>query len=430
MIIVDRKIKQLAASGTPLNIGLFGAGYAGRGIVAQIMGCMPGLHVSVICNRTVDKARRALLEAGVAADNIVEVSTISQLNRAIEQGQCAITDDVHLACASSTTPVYIEVTGQVEYGAKVTLAAIEQGKHMVLLNAELDATLGPLLNHEAQKAGTLLTGCDGDQPAAQLNLYRFLQTIGLQPLVCGNIKGLQDHYRTPETQQAYAREWGQDPQMVTSFADGTKISFEQAIVANATGMQVAQRGMIGHEFKGHVDEMTHMYDVDQLRELGGIVDYVVGASPGPGIYILAEALKPVQKQFLNYGKLGQGPLYSFYTPYHLTVLEAPLSAARAVLCDDVAIAPLAGPVVDVITTAKRDLKKGEIMDGLGGYMSYGQCENHKTVRAEKLLPMGLAEGCTLLRDIAKDEVLTLDDVKPPQDRLSWELRAKQDALFS
>jgi predicted homoserine dehydrogenase-like protein len=186
-----------------------------------------------------------------------------------------------------------------------------------------------------------------------MNLYRFVKSLGLTPLLCGNIKGLQDRYRNPTTQAGFAKQWGQTPHMVTSFADGTKISFEQAIVANATGMKVAQRGMLGYNYTGHIDEMVGMYDIDQLRKLGGIVDYVVSAKPSPGVFIFAAANDNKQKHYLNYGKLGAGPLYSFYTPYHLTIFEVPLSIARAILFKDVVISPLGGPMVDVVATAKR-----------------------------------------------------------------------------
>jgi predicted homoserine dehydrogenase-like protein len=216
--------------------------------------------------------------------------------------------------------------------------------------------------------------------------------------------------------------------MVTSFADGTKISFEQAIVANATGMQVAQRGMIGIEHRGPVDDMVSMYDLDMLREKGGIVEYVVGGLPSPGVYVFAEAQDKAQAHYLNYGKLGEGPLYSFYVPYHLTIFEVPLSVARVVLFGDHVIAPKGAPVVDVIATAKIDLKAGQTLDGLGWYMTYGQCENYDVVRRDNLLPMGLAEGATLRRDIPKDQVLTLDDVDLP-DNLACKLRAEQDAMF-
>ncbi|MER3587649.1 MAG: NAD(P)-dependent oxidoreductase, partial [Mastigocladus sp. ERB_26_1] len=246
------------------------------------------------------------------------------------------------------------------------------------------------------------------------------------PLLCGNIKGLQDPYRNPTTQEAFAKRWGQKAHMVTSFADGTKISFEQAIVANATGMKVAKRGMLGYNFDGHVDEMTKMYDVDQLKELGGIVDYVVGAKPGPGVFVFATHDDPKQRHYLNLYKLGEGPLYSFYTPYHLCHFEVPLSVARAVLFQDYVLSPLGAPIVDVVTTAKIDLKAGETLDGIG----YGQCENSHVVQERNLLPMGLAEGCRLKRDIPKDQVLTYDDVELPEGRLCDKLRVEQNAYFA
>ena len=137
-----------------------------------------------------------------------------------------------------------------------------------------------------------------------MNLYRFVKSIGFKPLLCGNIKGLQDPYRNPTTQAEFAQKWGQKAHMVTSFADGTKISFEQAIVANGTGMKVARRGMLGYEFKGHVDELTKMYDVNELKELGGIVDYVVGAQPSPGVFIFATHEDPQQCHYLKLYKLG------------------------------------------------------------------------------------------------------------------------------
>jgi predicted homoserine dehydrogenase-like protein len=263
-----------------------------------------------------------------------------------------------------------------------------------------------------------------------MNLFRFVTSIGLTPLVCGNVKGLQDPYRTPKTQEAFARRWGQKPEMVTSFADGTKISFEQAIVANATGMRAPKRGMFGWDHSGHVDELTQRYDVDQLRAWGGIVDYVVGARPGPGVYVLAAHDDPRQRHYLNLYKLGEGPLYSFYTPYHLCHFEVPLSVARVVLFQDPVLTPLGGPLVDVVTTAKRDLRVGETIDGIGQFTVYGQCENSDVTQAERLLPIGLAEGCRLIRDAAKDQVLTYDDVELPTGRLADRLRSEQDALFA
>jgi predicted homoserine dehydrogenase-like protein len=217
--------------------------------------------------------------------------------------------------------------------------------------------------------------------------------------------------------------------MVTSFADGTKISFEQAIVANATGMRVARRGMLGYTFDGHVDELTKRYDVAELRRMNGIVDYVVGTKPGPGVFVLATHDDPRQRHYLNLYKLGEGPLYSFYVPYHLCHFEAPLSVARAVLFNDAVLSPLGAPKVEVITAAKTDLKAGHTLDGLGGYMSYGLAENAEMVQRDDLLPIGLAEGCRLKRDISKDQVLSRADVILPEGRLCDRLRAEQDGFF-
>lgn len=428
MIIVDTALKARHEAGNPVRVGLLGAGFMGRGVINQIVNYTPGMVLTAIANRTVDTAVEAYAKFGV--ENVKVVSTLGDMEDAIARGYSVVTDDPTLLCQSDSIDVLIEATGHVEYGARVTLAAIEHKKPMVLMNAELDGTVGPILKVYADRAGVIITGCDGDQPGVQLNLYRFVKSIGLNPLVCGNIKGLQDRYRNPTTQESFAKQWGQTAHMVTSFADGTKISFEQAIVANATGMKVAQRGMLGYHSKGHVDDMLDLYDVEQIEALGGIVDYVVGPKPSPGVFVYATCNEPTQAHYLNYGKLGEGPLYSFYVPYHLTVFEVPLSAARVALLNDVIIAPMGAPVVDVITTAKIDLEAGQTLDGLGGYHTYGQCENADIVNQDNLLPMGLAEGCRLKRPVAKDHVLTYDDVEIPADSVAHRLRAEQNAYFA
>ncbi len=427
MIVVDKALQECLATGNPVRVGMIGAGFMGRGIANQIINSVPGMELVAIANRHLEGAKRAYEEAGI--EELQEVETTTALEEAISQGTYAITEDAKLLCRAEQIDALIEVTGTIEYAAGVVMEAIANRKHVILMNAELDGTIGPILKVYADRAEVILSACDGDQPGVQMNLYRFVKSIGLTPLLCGNIKGLQDPYRNPTTQEGFARRWGQKPHMVTSFADGTKISFEQAIVANATGMKVAQRGMLGYEFKGHVDEMTSMYDVEQLRQLGGIVDYVVGAKPSPGVFVFATHDDPKQQHYLNLYKLGQGPLYSFYTPYHLCHFEVPLSVARVVLLQDAVMSPLGEPQVDVVATAKIDLKAGELLDGIGYYMTYGQCENSEVVRAENLLPMGLAEGCRLKRDIAKDSVLTYEDVELPSGRLCDRLRAEQDAYF-
>lgn len=428
MIIIDRALQARAAAGNPIKVGMIGAGFMGRGIANQIVNSVPGMELVAISNRQIDAAKQAYSEAGI--EDIQVVATVSELENAIANGKYAVTEDAKLLCRAEGIEAIIEVTGAVEFGAHIVMEAIAHCKHVIMMNAELDGTIGPILKVYADKAGVILSACDGDQPGVQMNLYRFVKSIGLTPLLCGNIKGLQDPYRNPTTQEGFAKRWGQKPHMVASFADGTKISFEQAIVANATGMKVAKRGMLGYDFNGYVDEMAQIYDVEQLKELGGIVDYVVGAKPGPGVYVFATHDDPKQRHYLNLYKLGEGPLYSFYTPYHLCHFEVPLSVARAVLFGDAVMSPLAGPLVDVVTTAKIDLKAGETLDGIGYYMTYGQCENSPIVQQQNLLPIGLAEGCRLKRDITKDQVLTYEDVELPEGRLCDQLRTEQNTYFA
>jgi predicted homoserine dehydrogenase-like protein len=430
MIILDTAITTHLAAGKRVVVGMVGSGFMGRGMLVHVERHTKVLHFAAIANRNIPRAIDAFIAAGIARDDIVEVESDAQFAAAISAGKRVVTADPFLIARSPAIEIVVETTGAVEHGADVTLACIENRKDVVSLNVELDATVGPLLKVKADEAGVILTGADGDQPGVTMNLVRYVQAMGLRPLVCGNIKGLQDRTRNPTTQEAYAKQWNQTPQMVASFADGTKMTAEQAVVANATGMKVSQRGMIGREHEGHVDDLVGFYDVERLRELGGIVDYVVGTRPSPGIYVLAEALDDNAAFFLNLGKLGKGPLYSFYTPWHLTVLEFGLSIARVALCRDVVIAPKGAPSVDVIASAKVDLKAGDVLDGIGGYLTYGVGENYEVVRAERLLPMGLAEGCRLTRDVSRDQALTYDDVEPPRGSTVHALRAEQDALFS
>ena len=428
MILVDTALRQRENEGRPVRVGLVGAGAMARGFVAQVSALVPGMEVVAIANRTLQRAADAYAFAG--RDAAAAVDTLGSLDQSIASGRPAITDDPTLLARSEGIDCLIDMTGAVEHGALVALAAIEQGKPLVLMNAEVDATLGPILHARARAAGSLLTCCDGDQPGAQLNLWRYVEGMGLVPRVLGNIKGLQDETRTPTTQQGFAEQWNQDVTMVTSFADGSKVNVEQAIVANATGFTVMQRGMSRREHRGHVDELTAAYDLDQLRELGGVVDFVIGARPSPGVFCLAEMPDERHAPYLELYKLGTGPLYSFYQPYHLCYLEAPMSVARAVLFGDAVGQPLGAPMVEVVAIAKRDLQAGETLDSFGRYTTYGQAERAEVVRAEGLLPEGLAEGCRLLRPIAQGQPIHWADVEAPTDQLAHRLYAEQQSHFA
>lgn len=425
MIIVDTALEKREKEGNPIRVGIVGAGYMARAMVFQITRHMPGMVCNGVCNRTLSKAEEAYRIAGF--DFIDKAETPFQLDESIAAGHGAVTDDPDILCEARNIDVIIEATGDVELGARVTLKAIENGKHIVLMNAELDATIGPLLKTFADEAGVVYTNADGDQPGVIMNLFRFVKGIGYRPVLAGNIKGLQDNYRTPETQRGFAAQHNITPQMATSFADGTKISMEMAVVANATGFQAGKRGMYGPRCN-HANEAIGLFPHERMLN-GGLVDYILGAEPGPGVFIIGYDEHPFRKPYMNYFKMGDGPFYTFYTPYHLPHLEAPLTAARTVLFHDAAVTPLGKPVCDVITVAKRDLKAGEILDGIGGYTCFGMLENSRICQSEKLLPMGLSEKCRLTRNIFKDQVITYDDVELPEGRLCDKLRTQQNEIF-
>jgi predicted homoserine dehydrogenase-like protein len=430
MILVDTALQKRAQARNPIRVAMVGAGFMGRGVALQICRYVPGMELVVIANRSVDKARQAYLAAG--SGPVREVASVAQLEECIRQGVPAVTDDALLVCRAEGIDAIIEVTGAVEHGAHVAMEAIRHRKHLILLNAELDGTVGAILKAYADEAGVIYSVSDGDQPGVTLNLVRFVKGLGVKPVLCGNIKGLHDPYRNPTTQEGFARQWGQNPSMVTSFADGSKISFEQACIANALGMRVAQRGMYGPTVPTGTpsSKAAEWYPHEHLLDGGpGIVDYVVGAEPGPGVFVLGTHDDPVQQHYLKLYKLGPGPLYCFYTPYHLCHFETPTTVARAVLFQDAALAPQGRPTVEVITAAKMPLFAGQVLDGIGHYHTYGLAENYEVAQQQNLLPLGVAEGCRLRHDVPQDQVLTYDDVELPEGRLIDRLRREQEARF-
>jgi predicted homoserine dehydrogenase-like protein len=427
MIIVDTALEAREKEGRPIRVALLGAGFMSHGLGNHIVNTTPGMRLVGVYNRRPQRAFELYKYAGVK--DVVSPTTQKEADLAMREGIAVATDDAFLLARSPEVDVIVDVTGSVEFGARVALEAFRHKKDVVLMNAEIDATIGPILQTYAAKNGVILSACDGDEPGVQINLYRWVKGLGLTPRVIGNIKGLQDPYRNPTTQKGFAEKWKQNPAMVTSFADGSKISFEQAIVANATGFVVRSRGMSrGMEYKGDVMKIGKLYDIDAVRKLGGIIDYVVG-TPLTKVYVLAEHPDPKQQHYLNLYKMGDGPLYSFFTPYHLVHFEVPAAIARVVLFRDHLAKPLGGPVVEVCACAKRDLTAGEMLDDYGMYMTYGEAVNADEMCRMKYLPEGLVEGCVLKHDIPKDAVITYDDVSLPPGRLADQLRAEQYRMF-
>jgi predicted homoserine dehydrogenase-like protein len=427
MIIVDTALKAREEQGRPIRVGMIGAGFMGQGLTNQITHSVPGMRMAAIYNRRPERALGVYQYAG--CEDVKTASTQAALDEAVRRGIPAVAEDPYFICRSPEIDVVVDVTGSVEFGARVILEAFAHGKSVVLMNAEVDATIGPILRVYGKKYGQILSACDGDEPGVQMNLVRWVKGLGLIPRVVGNVKGLQDPYRNPTTQKSWAERWGQNAAMVTSFADGSKISFEESIVANATGFKVRQRGMSrGVKYDGSIMEIHKLYDIDELRALGGIVDYTVGP-PLIKVFVLAEHEDPKQRHYLNLYKMGEGPLYPFWTPYHLVHFETPFSIARVVLLGDELAPPLGGPMVEVCAVAKRDLKAGEVLDEYGMYMTYGEAVNVEEMSASRYLPEGLVEGCKLRRDIPKDQVLTYADVELPEGRIADALRAEQYRHF-
>ena len=425
MIIVDTALAKRLEAGNPVRVAMVGAGYMGRGIALQILSAMPAIRLVAICNRTLSQAERAYRDAGV--ESVRQISSQSALEQAISQGQYAVTDDPMLLCRAGQVEAIIEMTGEVEPGAQVALEAIRNGKHLVLMNAEVDASIGPILKVYADRAGTVYTYTDGDEPGVAMNLFRFVESVGYKPVLMGQIKGFLNRYRNPETQQEFAAKHQQKAAMVASFADGSKLALESAIMGNATGFVPGQRGMYGYQC-ARVKDLLTKFSVNDFAN-GGLVDFVLGAEPHTGAFVVGYNEHPIKRKYMSYFKMGDGPLYMFYTPYHLPHIQLPHSVARAVLFKDATLAPIGRPVCDTLAVAKRDLRTGEVLDGMGGFTCYGLIDSYEACRRDDLLPMALSVGCRLKRDVPKDQPIGYRDVEPPRDRLCDKLRAEQTTYF-
>ncbi len=407
---VDTALIEREATGRPIRVGIIGAGGAARAIALQLGTPVPGIRLVALANRTPANGERALREAGIAEWK--RVDSARQANAEIARGRAVLAEDPLALTGCESIDLVLEATGTVEYAARLVLDAIRHGKHVVIANAELDSVVGPILKAKADQAGVVLTNTDGEEPGVAMTLFRYLRSVGLRPVAAGNLKGLVDYYRNPDTQRAFAVRTNQDARKVTSFADATKLSMETTIVANATGFQAGRRGMYGPACQ-HVREMAHLLPADQM--LGtGLVDYALGAEPHTGAFVIVHEDSPLKKAQMAYYKLGDGPFYVFYSPYHLPHIQVASTIGRAVIQHDATVTPLAGPVCEVLTLAKRDLKAGERLDGIGGFCCYGLIDNTAAARRIDALPMSLSEGCVLRCDIAKDQAISLADVEQPE----------------
>jgi len=425
MSLYDRLVAR-ERSGRPIAVGLVGAGQMGMGLVSQVA-CMRGMRIMAIADLMIDRAHQAFRAAGIAEQEIVVADDPGMADAAFAMGRRVVTRSADLLPQLPGLEAIIEATGIPDLGARIAFNAIRGRKHVVLLNVETDVTVGPLLKRMADVAGVVYTGAAGDEPAVTLELYQFAQTLGLEVICAGKGKNNPlDRTATPDMLAAEARLKGAAPKMLCSFVDGTKTMVEMAALANATGLLPSRRGLHGPTTT--VDQLARVFS---LRDQGGIldrpgvVDYAIG-NVAPGVFLVFTSTLHVVVDELRYLKMGDGPNWALYRPYHLTSLETPLSVARAVLDGEATIAPSCGLVAEVITVAKRRLRAGETIDGIGGFTVYGLVEHASIAHEEQLLPLGLAQGATLRRDLPPDTPLTYGDVSLDERQTVVQLRRLQD----
>lgn len=417
-----RRLRQRAEQGRPVTVAVAGAGLIGRGLVHQLA-ITPGLRPALLINRTPARAVAALRAAGFEAAAIVVSDDAADLTEAVRRGRCGIATRLEVLAEMRGLDVLVEVTGAVAYGARAAVTAIDAGLHVVMMNAETDATVGCALKARADAAGVVYSNSDGDQPGVLMRLVEFVEGLGFETVAAVNCKGFMDVHATPESVAPWAKRQGTSPAMTTAFTDGTKMNIENAVLANATGLRPEVRGMHGVP----TTRERALEDCLAVFEGTGLVDYTLGGDFGGGVFVIARGGDPgLVRPFMRYVKMGEGPAYIFHRPYHLCHLETPLSIAEAALDGEPTIAPLGAPVADVVTIAKRPLAAGAIIDGIGGFDAYGEVDI--AVAATGLLPVGLAAGAELLRDVPADQPIPLDAVRLACDPLLLELREEQERV--
>jgi predicted homoserine dehydrogenase-like protein len=340
-------------SGPPISVGLVGAGQMGTGFVSQVQ-CVPGMKVAAVADIAAERACHALIAAGIPAVQLVTTDDAATAEAALAAGRRVVTRKGDLLTRLAGLDAIVEATGVPDIGARIAWLSILGRKHVVLLNVETDVTVGPLLKHMADSAGVVYTGAAGDEPAATLELYSFARILGLTVLCAGKGKNNPlDRTATPESVAVRARQIGASAKMLCSFVDGTKTMVEMAALANATGLPPARRGMHGpHATLSELPRVFAPREHGGLAEPNGIVDYVIG-DVAPGVFVVFTSALPVIAEELRYLRVGDGPNWVLYRPYHLTSIETPISVARAVLAREPTIAPSHGLIAEVITIAAR-----------------------------------------------------------------------------
>jgi len=401
----------------PLRIGIIGCGSMGKGLLYQ-SSITPRIECMAIADINIDQSIAFLGRLNVPFE---VVDNLDGMHRAMQNNRIAVTEKSDLIPQIDVVDAVIEATNTVLDGGRYAVATIEQGRHLILMNSEIDLIFGPYLAWLAEKNNVVCTSCDGDQYGVIKHLIDDLQDWGFELVMAGNIKGFLDRYANPTSIIPEADKRNLDYRMCTSYTDGTKLNIEMAIIANAYGLVTPVTGMYGPP-ANHVKEVFEKFDFDSLWQNGTpFVDYVLGAEPGGGVFAVGYCDHPYQREMLQYYKMGEGPYYLFYRPYHLCHVEAIKSVVDAVTRRRPFLQPDKGFQTNVYAYAKRDLKRGDTLDGIGGYNCYGLIENCIDQTNRPGLPICLADNVVLNRDIRKDEKIYRDDVTVAPDRADFVL---------
>jgi predicted homoserine dehydrogenase-like protein len=429
--MIRRALLQRQAAGNPIRVGASGAGWMGGGFVAQ-MRLVPGMEVVLLADSDTGAARQAFLDSGVDGADIVEASAVGPADDALRQGKRVITGSYALAAQLDGVDIVTDVTWSPATGAETAAACISYGKDVVLINIEADVTVGHALHRRAQEAGVLYSVSSGDEPGCLMELYDFVTSLGYEIIVIGKGKNNPlNPMATPGTVAEAARRADKDPYQVASYVDGTKTMFEMTCAANASGYLPMQRGMIGPQ--ATLETVSQVFALEEdggLAKFPGAVDFVQGDSMAGGVFVTVRIEDERIRDDLQYLKVGRGKYFTFFRPYHLWFLEAPISIARAFLFREAALVPLERPYADVMTVAKRDLKPGEKLDTFGGYTFYGVMDRAEIARGLSALPAGLAIGATVRRPLKAGDIVTWGDVQLDETSTVVKLRREQEAWQS
>lgn len=404
-----RELVELERAGNPIRVAVMGAGGSmGQGLALQC-GMTPGVRMVAAIDLDLSRAERAAELYG---------------------GDTAVTSDALavLAGGRDSVDVLIESTDSVAAAAQAVDLALRSKIDVVLMNAEVDCLLGPLLQRTARESGAIVTSDAGDQHGVLMRLIDEVRLWGFEIVMAGNIKGFLDRSATAESIADEATKRRLNPVMCAAYTDGTKLNIEMALVANATGLVPTRRGMHGPR-AGHVSEVFDKFDLASLRD-PGVVDYILGAEPGGGVFVVGHCDVPVQREYLSYYKMGDGPFYLFYRPYHLCHLETMYALGRVALERKPVFAPLERPVAEVIAVAKTDLPAGTVLaNAIGSDHLYGEIVERPTSGVPIcLLELDEEDAARLTRPVKQGDPITWSDVELPDSDLLTAWRRQEQTL--